>query len=135
MTRTLRVVALTLGAVALAACGSLLTTVDGSGAHYGLLRGTVTRASGGPVANAAVGVSCVGTTNEPFGLTVDADATGKFQTNVNAPSIFPPLSGPSYTCRVLTPYTGVPLAEKSITILVSTSANARPVTEVSLVVP
>jgi hypothetical protein len=135
MTRFLRL----LGAVAvvtgLAACGSLLTTVDGSGAHYGLLRGTVTRASGAPVANAAVGVSCVGTTNEPFGLTVDADASGKFETNVNAPSIFPPLDGPSYICRVLTPYTGTPLVEKSITVRVSTSVNARPVTDVALVVP
>ena len=135
MTRALRLLTLAVSATALAACGSLLTTVDGSGAHYAVLRGTVTRASGGPVANAAIGVSCVGTTNEPFGLTVDADATGKFETLVNAPSIFPPLPGPSYICRVLTPYTGVPLVEKSITVLVSTNSNARPVTVVALVVP
>lgn len=134
MTRTLRFLSLGLAAALVASC-STLTTADGSGAHYGLLRGTVTRASGGPVANAPVGVSCVGSTNEPFGLTVDADATGKFETNVNAPSLFPPLSGPSYVCRVLTPYVGVPSVEKSITLLVSTNSNARPLTEVALVVP
>ncbi len=134
MSRFLRFAVVGLGAAALASC-TMLTTTDGSGAHYGLLRGTVTRASGGVVPNAPVGVSCVGTTSEPFGLTVDADANGRFETNVNAPSLFPPLDGPSYVCRVLTPYVGTPAVEKSITILVSTNSNARPLTEVTLVVP
>lgn len=139
MTRLLRLFraagVATLAATLAAGCGSLLTTTDGSGAHYGILRGTVTRAGGAPVANAGVGVSCVGTTNEPFGLTVEADASGRFQTNVNAPSLFPPLPGPSYVCRVLTPYVGAPVAQKSISVTVSRDSRARPVTEVDLVVP
>lgn len=134
MPRILRFLSLGGAAAALASCMTV-TTADGSGAFYGLLRGTVTRASGGPVANAPIGVSCVGTTNEPFGLTVDADANGRFETEVNAPSIFTPLTGPSYVCRVLTPYVGVPSVEKSITLLVSDNSKSRPLTEVALVVP
>lgn len=134
MPRILRFLSLGGAAAALASCMTV-TGADSGGGYYGLLRGTVTRASGAPVARAPIGVSCVGTTNEPFGLTVDADANGRFETNLNAPSIFPPLTGPSYVCRVLTPYEGVPQVEKSITLLVSGNSKARPLTEVSLVVP
>lgn len=109
--------------------------MDGGGEHYGRIRGTVTRATGTPVANAPIGVSCVGATNEPFGLTTDADAAGRFDVDVNAPSLFAPLPGPSYVCRVLTPYVGIPQVEKSIVLTVSATIQARPVTELALVVP
>lgn len=119
----------------LAACGSITSTTDNSGYLYATLRGTVKRANGTAVANAAVGVSCVGTTNEPFGFTVEANASGVFELSLNAAPLFPPLAGPSYICRVLTPYTGVPQAEKSVTVVVGDNLNARPVTNVELVVP
>ena len=117
------------------ACSSLTSTADNSGYLYATLRGTVTRASGATVPNAGVGVSCVGTTNDPIGFTVDANASGAFELALNVPTVFPPLTGPSYVCRVLTPYAGVSQAEKSITVVVGGDRNARPVTNVSLVLP
>jgi hypothetical protein len=72
---------------------------------------------------------------EPFGFTTDTDASGRFEVNVNALSYFAPLEGPSYVCRVLTPYTGVPQAEKSVSVRVSSSSTSRVVTDVSLVIP
>jgi|APMI01.1.fsa_nt_gi hypothetical protein len=119
---------------ALAGCTNLVG-VDNSGWMYARLRGTVTRQSGQPVANAAIGISCVGKTAEPFGFTADADASGKFDTELNASDYFAPLDGGTYVCRVLTPYTGTPLVEKSISVPFASSQASRPVTEVSLVVP
>lgn len=119
----------------LAACGSILDTKDTSGRLYARLQGTVARANGTPVANARIGVSCVGTSNEPFGLETETNASGAFDTDIYAPSFFAPLSGPSYVCRVLTPITGTPLAEKSITVVVGADFPSRPTTSVSLVVP
>lgn len=119
----------------LVACDSILTTSDTSGRHYATLRGTVTRTDGTPVANAPIGVSCVGTANEPFGLTTEANTSGAYQTDVFAPSFLAPLPGPTYQCRVLTPYTGSIQAEKSITLSVSTDFDARPTNTVNLTVP
>jgi hypothetical protein len=131
MLRTLRLAPVIL----LAACGSVTGTTDNSGFLYATLRGTVKRASGAAVPNAAVGVSCVGSANEPFGFTVEANASGVFELSLNAAPLFAPLTGPSYICRVLTPYTGVAQAEKSVTVVVGGDRNARPVTNVELVVP
>jgi hypothetical protein len=119
----------------LAACGSITATSDNSGYLYATLRGTVKRASGAAVPNAAVGVSCSGITADPFGFTVEANANGVFELSLNAAPSFPPLAGPSYICRVLTPFTGLAQAEKSVTVIVSGDRNARPVTNVELVVP
>jgi hypothetical protein len=119
----------------LAACGSLLETTDSSGRHYATIKGTVSRSNGTPVANARIGVSCVGTTNEPFGLETESNASGAFETDLYGPSFFAPLTGPSYICRVLTPVTGVPQTEKSISVRVSPDFKTRPTTTVSLVVP
>jgi len=124
-----------LAAVLVTACGSLVDTKDTSGRHYAIVRGTVTRASGAPVANAQVGISCVGVASDPFGLTVDANANGAFETDLYAPSAFAPLPGPTYICRVLTPYTGIPHAQRSVTISVSPDFKTRPVNAVSLAVP
>ncbi len=71
----------------------------------------------------------------PVGFTTDANASGAFEVALNMPSIFSPLEGPSFVCRVLTPVIGLPLAERSITVVVGSNRNARPVTTVSLVVP
>ncbi|MFN8883250.1 hypothetical protein [Gemmatimonas sp.] len=131
MRRTLRLIPLVL----LAGCTSLTGTTDNSGFLYATLRGTVTRANGTPVPNVEVGVSCVGASNDPVGFTTDATATGAFEVALNMPSIFSPLEGPSFVCRVLTPVTGLPLAERSVTVVVGSNRNARPVTTVSLVVP
>ena len=131
MRRTLRHIPLVL----LAGCTSLTGTTDNSGFLYATMRGTVTRANGTPVPNVEVGVSCVGANNDPFGFTTDATATGAFEVALNMPSIFSPLEGPSFVCRVLTPVTGLPLAERSVTVVVGSNRNARPVTTVSLVVP
>jgi hypothetical protein len=119
----------------LAACGSLLETADSSGRHYATIKGTVTRSNGTPVANARIGVSCVGTSSDPFGLETESNASGAFETDVYGPNFFAPLSGPSYICRVLTPVNGVPQAEKSVTVAVSPDFKSRPTTTVSLVVP
>jgi len=119
----------------LAACGSILETRDTSGRHYAIIKGTVARANGTPVGNARIGVSCVGTSNEPFGLETTTNASGAFETDLYGPSFFAPLTGPSYICRVLTPVTGVPQAEKSVTVTVSPDFKSRPTTTVSLVVP
>ncbi len=119
----------------LAACGSLLETTDSSGRHYATIKGTVTRANGTPVAGARIGVSCVGASNEPFGLETESNASGAFETDLYGPSFFTPLTGPSYICRVLTPVNGVPQAEKSVTVTVSPDFKTRPTTTVSLVVP
>jgi hypothetical protein len=134
MSRLPQTLVLALSALALAGCLAL-TMSDTSGAFYGVIRGTVTRTGGAVVPKAPIGVSCVGSTNEPFGFTTDADADGKFEVNVNGLSYFAPLEGPAYVCRVLTPYTGVPQAEKSITVRVGSSRDNRPVTAVSLVTP
>ena len=131
MRRTLRLFPLVL----LAGCTSVTGTADNSGFLYATLRGTVTRANGTPVPNVEVGVSCVGASNDPFGFTTDATATGAFEVALNMPSIFSPLEGPSFVCRVLTPVMGLPLAERSVTVVVGSNRNARPVTTVSLVVP
>ncbi len=119
----------------LAACGSLLQTSDTSGRHYALIKGTFTRTHGTPVSSARIGVSCVGTSNEPFGLETETNASGAFETDLYGPSFFAPLSGPSYICRVLTPVNGLPQAEKSVTVTVSPDFKTRPTTTVSLVVP
>lgn len=119
----------------LAACGSVLDTKDTSGRLYARLQGTVTRANGSTVANARIGVSCVGASNEPFGLETETNTSGAYDTDVYAPNIFAPLSGPSYVCRVLTPVIGIPLAEKSVTIRVGGDFKSRPTTTVNLVVP
>lgn len=132
MLRSLAIAAATLS---LAACTNVLSVTDTSGQHYARLRGTVTKANGTPVANAPIGISCVGSASEPFGLTTDANASGAFEVDVTAPSFFAPLPGPTYVCRVLTPIIGVPQAERSITLTVSTDVRAKPVNTVALVVP
>ncbi len=63
------------------------------------------------------------------------NANGAFETDVYAPSAFAPLPGPTYICRVLTPYTGIPQAQRSVTISVSPDFKTRPVNAVSLAVP
>jgi hypothetical protein len=127
---------LLLVAAACTATGCLNPTgASDGGGFFAIIRGTVTRTGGAAVPNARVGVSCVGTSNEPFGFTGDADANGRFDVRVNASTFFAPLEGPSYVCRVLTPLVGLPQAEKSISVRVGTSQTNRPVTEVSLVTP
>lgn len=131
----LRLLSTAIACVALSACTNVLSVTDTSGAHYALLRGTVTRADGTPAANAAIGISCVGVEGTPFGLTADANASGAFEADITAPSFFTPLPGPTYVCRVLTPVVGVPLAERSITLTVSSDFRAKPVNTVTLVLP
>lgn len=116
-------------------CLSVTGTADNSGWRYSRLRGTVARANGTPVANAPIGISCVGASNEPFGYTAEADASGRFDAELNASDVFAPLEGGGYACRVLTPYVGLVQAEKTILVPFSANRNARPVTDVALVVP
>lgn len=121
--------------VGLGGCSSFLEVSDTSGASYAQLRGTVTRADGTPVANATIGVSCVGSSPDPFGLTTDADGSGRFDLPVTAPAGFTPLEGNTRLCRVLTPLTGAPLASVTVTVPFSGDVSSRPVTQVTLVVP
>lgn len=134
MTRFIQILSATAGALLLTSCLTN-TGIDSGGYHYAAISGTVTRANGTVVPNAGVGFSCSGASNEPFGFTTEANSAGVYEAKLNAPSIFAPLDGPSYVCRVLTPYTGVTQAEKTLSIVVSTDEKSRPVTTVSLVVP
>jgi hypothetical protein len=68
----------------------------------------------------------------PFGLETETNASGPFDSDVYAPSFFAPLNGPSYLCRVLSAVAGVPLAEKSITMVGGADSPSRPTTKVSL---
>jgi hypothetical protein len=131
----LRFLGTAVACLALSACTNVLSVTDTSGAHYATLRGTVTRSNGTPVPNVAIGISCVGSSNEPFGLTADANASGAFEADITAPGFFAPLPGPTYICRVLTPVVGVPQAERSITLTVSADFRSKPVNTVTLVVP
>lgn len=131
----LRLLATCAASLALTACLSVTGTSDNSGYFYATLRGTVTRASGATVPNAPIGVSCTGAANEPFGFTVDANASGAFELRLDAPAIFRPLDGPSYVCRVLTPVIGLPQAQRTVPVVVTSDRNARPVTTVPLVIP
>ncbi len=134
MTRFIQTLSAVVGALLLTSCLTN-TGLDSGGYHYATISGTVTRANGTAVANAGVGFSCSGASNEPFGFTAEANSAGVYEAKLNAPSIFAPLTGPSYVCRVLTPYTGAVQAEKTLSIVVSPDEKARPVTMVSLVVP
>lgn len=122
-------------AVALGGCSGFLDVEDNSGASYAQLRGTVTRANGGSVGQIEIGVSCVGSTPDAFGLTTETDATGRFDLAVTAPGGFAPLEGNTRLCRVLTPLVGTPLAVVTVTVPFSGSAEGRPVTNVTLVLP
>lgn len=102
---------------------------------YALIRGTVLRAGGAPVPNADIGLSCVGSTPDAFGQTVVGDANGRFEIPIAAPAGFQPLEGNTRVCRVLTPITGVPQAEVTVTVRFSGTQSSRPLTEVALVVP
>ena len=131
----LRYSALILGAALFAsACGGL-TAVDTSGTLYAHLRGTVTRASGGAVGRVEIGVSCTGKEADPFGFSGDTDVNGRFEMDLNAPSVFEPLEGMLFVCRVLTPVSGTPQAEKAVSVQFSSSRASKPTTEMSLVVP
>jgi hypothetical protein len=119
----------------LAGCSGLLDVEDNSGASYAQLRGTVTRANGTPVTRTEIGVSCVGSTPDAFGLTTETDNAGRFELTVVAPAGFPPLEGNTRLCRVLTPVTGTPAATVTVTVVFSGTVATRPVTNVTLVLP
>jgi len=117
----------------MSACMSATDSSGGSQDYFARIRGTVTRADGASTARAGIGVSCTGSDDQPFGVTADADANGRFEVDLNIPPVFRPLEGPVFACRVLTPYNGLPLVEKTVVIPVGTGT--RPVTEVALVIP
>lgn len=119
----------------LAGCSRFLEVEDTSGASYAQLRGTVTRANGTPVVRTEIGVSCIGSTPDPFALTTETDAAGRFDLAIVAPLGFPPLEGNTRLCRVLTPVTGTPVATVTVTVPFSGAASGRPVTQVTLVLP
>lgn len=102
---------------------------------YALIRGTVFRADGTPVRNADIGLSCVGSSPDAFGQTVVGDANGRFEIPIAAPAGFQPLEGNTRVCRVLTPLTGAPLAQVTVTVRFSGTESSRPLTEVALVIP
>jgi hypothetical protein len=117
----------------MSACLSVTDSSGGSQEYFARIRGTVTRADGASAARAGVGVSCMGSGEQPFGATGEADANGRFEVDLNIPPVFKPLEGPVYACRVLTPYLGLPQVEKTVVIPVATGT--RPVSEVALVIP
>lgn len=118
-----------------AACLGFTQVENPDVSGYALIRGTVLRADGTPVRNAEIGLSCVGSTPDAFGQTVMGDANGRFEIPIAAPAGFQPLEGNTRVCRVLTPISGTPQAQVTVTVRFSGSESSRPLTEVALVVP
>lgn len=115
------------------ACIGVTNPGDGNQQYFARIRGTVTRVDGASTARAGVGVSCIGSGEQPFGATTEADGNGRFELDLNIPVGFKPLEGLVYACRVLTPYLGLPQAEKTVTVQVGVST--RPITDVALIIP
>lgn len=116
-------------------CTNFTNLPDTSGALYARISGTVKRADGTAVANATIGMSCLGKKAEPFGQTTQANAAGEFEIPITTPWGFEPLDGLTSVCRVLTPMEGTAQAEKSVTVTYSTTSASRPTTQVELVIP
>ncbi len=133
-TRQLSWVWLVCTALSLAGCLTSPAS-DSGGGYYALLRGSVSYANGTAVARAPVGVSCLGSAGEPFGITSDADANGRFEMEVTVSMAFEPLDGGRFMCTVQTPYLTAAAVTRQVSVAVSTTPSNRPVTDVNLVVP
>ena len=131
--RHYRVSGVVLLALTSGACLGTTGLDDSNSGFFARIDGTVTQADGTPVSLAQVAATCVGVSDQPFGLTGQANANGRFQLNLNVPTMFQPLEGLVYACRVLSPFQGSPQGEVSVMVPVST--NGRPVTEVTVVIP
>jgi hypothetical protein len=133
--RHTRVLLLAIPFAMLAGCEARDIIDDFGTSGYARIEGTVTHASGSPLANSGVFFSCGPESPTVFGSSVPTDASGHYSIDIDAPGpVAIPASG-TLRCRFSAPVDPTPIVSVERTVQFSVSADDRPLTIVDLVEP